>query len=155
MQMFHILFLCTHNRCRSILCEAIVNAKADGLMRASSAGSAPQGQVHPMTLKYLGARGYPTGGLESKSWDRFRDDLPDLVVTVCDAAAAEACPVWLGVTEKVHWSLKDPSKLSSPSEQEAAFHQIIDEIEGQVPQWMKRAVEVRRVSDKTKKTHRD
>ena len=140
--MFHILFLCTHNRCRSILCEAVANARGGGVLRASSAGSAPEGEVHPMTLKYLGVRGYPTAGLESKNWDRFRDDLPDLIVTVCDSAAAEPCPVWLGRTETIHWSLKDPSKLSSPSEQEAAFHQIMGEIEEQVPQWVKRAAAV-------------
>ncbi len=133
--MFHMLFLCTHNRCRSILCEAVANsAPGDGL-RASSAGSQPAGEVHPMTLRYLHDRGYSTAGLESKSWDRFSGDLPDLVVTVCDSAASESCPVWLGPVKKIHWSLRDPSKLADPREQERAFHQTIDLIEKQLVQW--------------------
>ena len=91
--MFHVLFLCTHNRCRSILCEVIANHLAEGVIRASSAGSEPAGAVHPMTLQHLERRGYPTLGVRSKSMEEFSGDLPDLMVMVCDSAAAEACPV--------------------------------------------------------------
>ncbi|MFT5314067.1 MAG: arsenate reductase [Paraglaciecola sp.] len=114
-----ILYICTHNRCRSILSEAITNHVANGLIEARSAGSQPVGEVHPLSLKYLQEAGISTEGLRSQSWDEFEDFAPDIVVTVCDAAAAETCPVWFAHTIKVHWGLADPSKLTG-SEQEIA-----------------------------------
>ncbi|MED5488094.1 MAG: arsenate reductase ArsC, partial [Pseudomonadota bacterium] len=113
-----ILYICTHNRCRSILCEAITNA-SNGNVEARSAGSQPVGEVHPLSLKYLAERGFSTDGLQSQSWDEFEDYDADLVVTVCDSAAGESCPVYFGKSLKVHWGLEDPSKLEG-SEQEKA-----------------------------------
>ena len=114
-----ILYICTHNRCRSILSEAITNHLSNGLIKAKSAGSQPVGEVHPLSLKYLQEAGISTEGLCSQSWDEFEDFAPDVVVTVCDSAAAETCPLWFGNTIRVHWALVDPSKLPG-SEQEIA-----------------------------------
>ncbi|GAB3028409.1 arsenate reductase ArsC [Bowmanella dokdonensis] len=121
-----ILYICTHNRCRSILFEAITNHKARGLIEARSAGSQPSGEVHPLSLKYLVEAGISTEGLKSQSWDEFEDFAPDLVVTVCDSAAGETCPVWFGKSLKVHWGLADPSKLTGSDAQKAeAFRHTI------------------------------
>jgi arsenate reductase (thioredoxin) len=128
-----ILYICTHNRCRSILCEAITNHKANGVIEAKSAGSQPVGEVHPLSLKYLAEAGISVTGLASQSWDEFEKFAPDIVITVCDSAAGEACPVWFGKTLKVHWGLQDPSKLTgSEAEVAAAFRQTIDIINQRV-----------------------
>ncbi|MCU7555438.1 arsenate reductase ArsC [Alteromonas sp. ASW11-19] len=128
-----ILYICTHNRCRSILCEAISNQRAAGRIEARSAGSQPAGEVHPLSLRYLEEHGYVTDGLESQSWDAFEDFAPDLVITVCDAAAGEACPLYFTKSVKVHWGLADPSKSTGSEEQKAqAFAACIHEIEQRV-----------------------
>jgi protein-tyrosine-phosphatase len=127
-----ILYICTHNRCRSILCEAITNA-SNGNVKARSAGSHPVGEVHPLSLKYLAERGFSTDGLQSQSWDEFEDYDADLVVTVCDSAAGESCPVYFGKSLKVHWGLEDPSKLEGSEQEKAeAFNNTIDIIEKRV-----------------------
>ena len=132
-QNMKILFICTHNRCRSILCEAITNHLAKGLITACSAGSHPSGQVHPLSVKYLQQRGISTQGLRSQSWDEFADNEPDVVITVCDNAAKEACPVWFGNCVKVHWGLPDPSKLEgSEADIQAAFFSVMATIEGRI-----------------------
>lgn len=128
-----ILFICTHNRCRSILSEAITNHLAKGRITAYSAGSQPAGEVHPLSLKYLQQRGIATDGLKSQSWDEFESISPDVVITVCDSAANESCPIWFGDTVKVHWGLIDPSKLEgTEAELEAAFYAVMDTIEARV-----------------------
>ncbi len=128
-----ILYICTHNRCRSILSEAITNHMSNGGLQAYSAGSQPVGQVHPLSLKYLEEKGISTAGLTSQSWDDFEAEQPDIVVTVCDSAAAEVCPVWFGDTIKVHWGLPDPSKLQgSEAEIRNAFYAVMDTIEQRV-----------------------
>ena len=128
-----VLFVCTHNRCRSILCEALSHHLAPGRLRAFSAGSQPAGAVHPATLAALEARGIATAGLESQSWDAFAGLDPDAVITVCDSAAGEQCPLWMGRSPKVHWGLPDPSKVEgSEAEQAAAFDAVIATIEGRL-----------------------
>ncbi len=128
-----VLFICTHNRCRSILCEAVTNQSDSSAIEARSAGSQPVGQVHPLSLKYLAARNYNTEGLRSQSWDDFEDYAPDIVVTVCDSAAGETCPVYFGKSLKLHWGLEDPSKLDGSEEEKAqAFNNTIDIIESRV-----------------------
>lgn len=128
-----ILYICTHNRCRSILSEAITNQESNGLIQAKSAGSQPVGEVHPLSIKYLAQSGYATEGLQSQSWDEFEDFNADLVVTVCDSAAGESCPVYFGKSVKVHWGLSDPSKLEgSEAEKEQAFKACMDEISSRV-----------------------
>lgn len=127
-----ILYICTHNRCRSILCEAITNLSAVPGMMAASAGSAPEGRVHPQALQYLREAGVPTTGLYSKSWHELEDFAPDLVITVCDAAANESCPVWFGKAIKVHWGLADPSRIVGEAAQAQAFRTCIAEIKRRV-----------------------
>lgn len=129
----NILFICTHNRCRSILCEAITRHISGSRIQAYSAGSQPAGEVHPLSLKYLAARGISTDNLRSQSWDEFADANIDLTITVCDSAAGESCPLWLGNAPKVHWGLADPSKLTGDEvEIEAAFMSCIDGIEARI-----------------------
>lgn len=128
-----ILYICTHNRCRSILSEAITNHLSNGLIIAKSAGSQPAGQVHPLTLKYLKQAGVNTTNLQSQSWEEFESFAPDIVITVCDSAAGETCPVWFGRAIKVHWGLADPSKLSGDDEHTArAFEACIAQIQTRV-----------------------
>jgi arsenate reductase (thioredoxin) len=117
--MMKLLFICTHNRCRSILAEAICNHLSDGRLSARSAGSQPVGQVHPLSIKYLSEVGVATAGLHSKSWDEHESWNPDVVITVCDSAAGESCPVWFAEADRVHWGLADPSRLQG-SEQDIA-----------------------------------
>ena len=130
---FNLLFICTHNRCRSVLAEAIANARFDGVFRAFSAGSQPAGEIHPLTLKFLAARGLPTGGLSSQSWDDFADQEFDLVVTVCDSAANEACPLWMSEAPRAHWGMRDPSRATgNDAEIESAFFDVMDALESQL-----------------------
>ena len=125
-----ILFICTHNRCRSILSEAIFNQVGKSNIEARSVGSHPAGEVHPATVKHLQKAGYNTEGLKSESWDDYEDFEPDVVVTVCDSAAGETCPVYFGKTLKVHWGLADPSKIQdSEAAQSEGFKHVISEIE--------------------------
>jgi len=133
----NILYVCTHNRCRSILSEAITNHLAKGKIQAFSAGSQPAGVVHPLSLQYLRELGISTLGLQSQSWDDFTDKDIDIVITVCDNAAAETCPVWFGNAIKEHWSLPDPSKLqASEADIRAAFFAVMTTIEQRVAKLM-------------------
>ena len=135
-----LLFVCTHNRCRSILCEAIASHRGAGLLQAASAGSAPVDQVHPLTLRYLEERGYQTTGLQSQSWEDLAVFNPDRVVTVCDSAAGETCPLWMGEVEKHHWGLPDPSRVEGDDEAiRSAFMAVIDRIEHKVDEWAREA----------------
>ena len=115
----HVLFLCTHNAARSILAEAALNAMGAGRFLAYSAGSSPRGdqQPHPLALQTLQHAGISTVGLRSKSWDEFATpDAPqmDLIITVCDNAAGEACPFWPGHPATAHWGFADPSAGDAP-----------------------------------------
>lgn len=132
------LFICTHNRCRSILCEAIASQRGAGFLEAASAGSAPVDAVHPLTLRYLGERGYKTTGLQSQSWEGLAAFNPDRVITVCDSAAGEVCPLWMGEVEKIHWGLPDPSRVEGDEEAvRSAFLAVIDRIENKVDEWLR------------------
>jgi arsenate reductase (thioredoxin) len=114
--MFNVLFLCTGNSARSILAEGILNnpRTSQGRFTAYSAGSFPKGSVQPMALEVLRAQGISTEGFRSKSWDEFSGpDAPqfDFVITVCDQAAAEPCPIWPGHPITAHWSIPDPAAV--------------------------------------------
>ncbi len=111
---YNVLFLCTGNSARSILGEAILNAEGNGRFRAYSAGSQPKGQVNPHAIRELEALGYSTEGVTSKSWDVFADPgapQMDFIFTVCDSAAGEACPVWIGHPMTAHWGIEDPAAV--------------------------------------------
>lgn len=117
----NVLFLCTHNSARSILAEALLNHLGQGRFRAYSAGSRPRGnqQPNPLGLQVLERAGVPVDGLRSKSWDEFaRPDAPrmDLVITVCDSAKGEMCPIWPGHPATAHWGVADPSEGDAPPE---------------------------------------
>jgi protein-tyrosine-phosphatase len=122
---FNVLFLCTGNSARSVMAEAILNRLGAGKFRAYSAGSQPKGQVHPETLQLLRGLGYDTSAFRSKSWSEFASPgAPhlDFVFTVCDSAAAEACPLWPGQPMTAHWGVPDPAVATgSPAEIALAF----------------------------------
>ncbi len=129
--MKNILFLCTHNSARSILAEAILNHMGNGRFKAYSAGSSPREnqQPHPLGLQVLQEAGIAIDGLRSKSWDEFaQPDAPsmDLIITVCDNAAGEVCPVWIGNPAKAHWGYPDPSAGDGDDEvKREAFRQTL------------------------------
>ncbi len=120
----HVLFLCTGNSARSILAEALLNMLGRGRFRACSAGSHPQGQVHPQAIRLLTELGFATGDLRSKSWQEFQDPATpsmDIIITVCDGAA-EHCPVWPGHPMTAHWGIPDPAAVTGTApEIEQAF----------------------------------
>lgn len=124
-----LLFLCTHNACRSILAESIARKAGGHLWETASAGSHPVGEVHPATLRHLRENGYPTDNLHSKSWDDLSGNKPDITITVCDRAAGETCPIWLGNEIKSHWGLPDPTGIDDPTQQAALFNEIIGLLE--------------------------
>lgn len=104
-----VLVLCTGNSCRSIMGEALINQLRPDEYRAVSAGSAPTGRVHPKAIETLERHGIDPGEPRSKSWDELAEQRFDLVITVCDQAASEACPAFAGRFEKLHWSIPDPA----------------------------------------------
>lgn len=120
-----ILFLCTHNSARSILAEGIVTRLGAGRWIGHSAGSSPSGRVNPLALEVLRSLGCDTAGMHSKHWDRFTGaaaPVMDFVVTVCDNAAGETCPVWPGTPTRLHWGFADPSMMgSNDADRRAAF----------------------------------
>ena len=128
-----LLFLCTHNSCRSIIGEAIARQLGGDRLQAKSAGSHPSGVVHPLTLRYLAEAGYSLDGLVSQGMDDLADFAPDAVITVCDAAAQEPCPLFLEEAVKAHWGFPDPSRVQgSDAEKAAAFASLIDKLERRI-----------------------
>ncbi|MDZ4074887.1 MAG: arsenate reductase ArsC [Hylemonella sp.] len=127
----NVLFLCTHNSARSILAEATLNHIGGGRFKAYSAGSSPREnqQPNPLGLQALQAVGIDTTGLRSKSWDEFAGaNAPqmDLIITVCDNAAGEVCPIWPGHPATAHWGYADPSEVQGTEEQRLeAFRQTL------------------------------
>ena len=122
---YNVLFLCTGNSARSIMAEAILNAKGRPLFTAYSAGSHPSGVVRPEALKLIGLARLPTESLRSKNWEEFAGPAApkmNFVFTVCDNAAQEMCPVWPGQPMTAHWGVPDPAQAKGTPEQvERAF----------------------------------
>jgi len=116
-----ILFLCTGNSCRSQMAEAICRHVAVGVVEAHSAGSRPAGYVHPLAREAMELMRIPMVGQASKSWDQYADLPVDVVITVCDQAAGEACPVWPGDPIRVAWFLPDPAGFPGTAEERVEF----------------------------------
>jgi arsenate reductase len=119
--------MCTANSCRSVLSEALFNHLAPAGFEAVSSGSFPSGRLNPQAIQTLHDLGVSTQGLYSKDSDVFADSPPDIVITVCDKAAGEACPVYFGPAIKSHWGLADPSEVHGSREDiEAAFTNTVE-----------------------------
>ena len=118
-RVYNVLFLCTGNTARSVLAEGILQHLGKGRFRGFSAGSQPKGTVNPFALEELRRAGLPAEGFRSKSWDEFaKPDAPqmDFIFTVCDDAANEVCPVWIGHPMTAHWGVEDPAAIEGTDE---------------------------------------
>ena len=135
-QAVKVLVLCTGNSARSIMSEALINVLGKGCFDAYSAGSQPSGRVNPFAVEQAQSIGYDTTNVRSKSWDEFsQPDSPkmDIVITVCDSAAGESCPLWRGSPIKVHWGFEDPSHVDgSDEDKRVAFIKTFAQIRSKV-----------------------
>ncbi len=134
---YQVLFLCTGNSARSILAEALVNHWGGGRFAAHSAGSHPRGAVHPIAVQLLQHMKLPTRGVRSKSWEEFAASSSaaplDFVITVCDKAAGEACPVWPGQPMTAHWGIEDPAAVEgTETERWLAFRRAFRALENRI-----------------------
>jgi arsenate reductase len=136
-KIYNVLVLCTGNSARSIMAEALINTMGKAHFRAYSAGSHPTGKVNPFAIEQVASVGYAVDNLRSKSWDEFaRDDAPmmDFIITVCDNAAGEICPVWPGHPVSTHWGFEDPAAEEGSDEIkrhafEKTFRQIMNRVQ--------------------------
>src|SRR4030095_1135724 len=124
----HVLFLCTGNSARSIMAEVMLNHLGQGRVTAYSAGSHPKGTVHPLALETMQSMGLAVDGLRSKSWEEVaRPEAPALavIVTGCDDAAGEVCPIWPGKPMTAHWGVEDPAAFQGTEDaQRQKFHEV-------------------------------
>lgn len=129
---YNVLFLCTGNSARSQIAECLLNRLGLGKFTAYSAGSHPTGAVHPLALEVLRRRNHEVEHLRSKDWDEFASkDAPvmDFVITVCDKAAGEVCPVWPGQPMTAHWGFSDPAAAEgTEAERMIAFSEVYREL---------------------------
>jgi arsenate reductase len=141
---YNVLVLCTGNSARSILGEVLFNALGKGKFNAYSAGSKPAGRVNPGALEWLQGQGYSIEGLRSKSWDEFAaPGAPefDFIFTVCDNAAGEACPLWLGHPATAHWGIPDPAHVEGDEARRAAFKKAAEQLARRIQLFMSLPIE--------------
>ena len=132
-----VLVLCTGNSCRSIMAEALINDLGRGRYRAWSAGSVPASYVHPKSIETLKRHSIVPGQPRSKSWNEYTEQSFDLVITVCDQAAGESCPLFPGTRKKLHWRTPDPAKVTgSEAEIDAAFDKTFFMLKNRVEELM-------------------
>lgn len=135
-KIYNVLFLCTGNSARSVLAERLINDLGGGKWMAYSAGSKPTGTVNPLSIEILKEKGHSVEGLRSKSWDEFaQPGAPemDMVITVCDNAAGEFCPIWPGHPSKLHVGFPDPAAATgSHDERLAVFREVYGMIEARI-----------------------
>jgi arsenate reductase len=133
---YNVLFLCTGNTSRSIMSEALLATMGHGRFKTFSAGSQPSGKVNPFAIEQVKKTGYDLSNLRSKSWDEFvKADAPhmDFIITVCDQAAGEVCPLWPGHPSSAHWGFYDPAAVEGSDEtKRAAFEQVFQQIKYRV-----------------------
>ena len=144
-KIYNVLFICTGNSARSILGEVLFNAFGRGKFVAYSAGSKPVGEVNPFALELLQQSGHSIEGLRSKSWDEFaQPGAPeiDFIFTVCDNAAGETCPVWLGQPATAHWGIPDPAHVEGSDEvKRAAFKKAYEQLARRIQLFMSLPIE--------------
>jgi protein-tyrosine-phosphatase len=136
---WRVLFLCTANSARSILAEAALNRAGAGRFQAYSAGSTPRGAVNPAALGLLREEGFEVAAFRSKSWHEFAAPgapVIDFVITLCDSAAGETCPIWPGRPVSAHWGLPDPASVEGEAERRAAFAATLVAIEARIGRLM-------------------
>ena len=125
----NVLVLCTGNSCRSIIGEALASHLGGGKLRGLSAGSHPTGQVNPGALAVLARHGVSIEAPKSKTMDDLDGERIDLVISVCDSAAGEACPLWLKAAPRVHWGIPDPAHVTGDEEiVQAAFENTYQQL---------------------------
>ncbi|NQV85905.1 MAG: arsenate reductase ArsC [Woeseiaceae bacterium] len=153
-----ILILCTGNSCRSILAEVLFNDLGRGRINAISAGSHPAAAVNPAAIAKLQKEGHSTAGLNSKSWDQFSGPdgpLIDIVITVCDSAAGEACPVWRGAPVAAHWGIPDPADADA-DHRDSAFDLAYSQLRKRIEQTLElplESLDVRYLKDSLQRIH--
>ncbi len=141
---YNVLILCTGNSARSVLGEVLFNVLGKGLFKAYSAGSKPAGKVNPGAIEWLQTHGHSIEGLRSKSWDEFsRPDAPvfDFIFTVCDNAAGETCPLWLGHPATAHWGIPDPAHIEGDDARRAAFSKAAEQLARRIQLFMALPIE--------------
>ncbi len=129
---YQVLVLCTGNSARSVMAEVALRELSNGQFQTFSAGSKPTGRVNPFAIQQLANQGFNTKGLRSKSWDEFATPgapVMDFILTVCDNAAGEVCPLWLGHPHTIHWGFSDPAAVEgSDDDKQRAFDEIYQQI---------------------------
>jgi arsenate reductase len=150
---YRVLFLCTGNSARSVIAEALLQHLGGTRFSSFSAGSCPTGTVHPLALEILRARGIAISEPRSKSWDEFVTSAPmDLIVTVCDRAATETCPVWPGHPRTAHWGLQDPAAANGASASKlAAFERAFTVLERRITELISLPTATMKASELTQK----
>jgi arsenate reductase (thioredoxin) len=150
--MINVLVLCTGNSCRSVMGEALLNHLGKGRIKAYSAGSHPLGKINAGALATLKRHGLPTEGYQSQSWDEYAEQPLDIVITVCDNAAGEACPVFLTKAVRAHWGVADPGHVEGTEQEKIdAFEQTFEILEQRINKMLALPLETMSAQELTEK----